>query len=94
MTVTSERENSSAETSTDALRRFKLRILAYIDDKCPVKYTVGGDECTIKVQFLGETKRVKRTAGGRGSRARRRKRRELQKLEQLREQNNEQPNIN
>lgn len=92
MTVTSERENSSAETSTDALRRFKLRILAYIDDKCPVKYTVGGDECTIKVQFLGETKRVKRTAGGRGSRARRRKRRELQKLEQLREQNNELPN--
>jgi len=92
MTVTSERENSSAETSTDALRRFKLKILAYIDDKCPVNYTVGGDECTIKVQFLGETKRVKRTAGGRGSRARRRKRRELQKLQQLREQNNEQPN--
>ena len=92
MTITSERENYDAETSTEALRRFKLRILAFIDDKCPVKYTVGGDECTIKVQFLGETKRVKRTAGGRGSRARRRKRRELQKLQQLREQNNEQPN--
>ena len=92
MSINSERENYDAEGSTEALRRFKLRILAFIDDKCPVKYTVSGDECTITVQFLGENKRVKRTAGGRGSRARRRKRRELQKLEQLREQNNELPN--
>jgi hypothetical protein len=92
MSINSERENYGAERSTEALRRFKLRILAFIDDKCPVKYTVSGDECTITVQFLGENKRVKRTAGGRGSRARRLKRRELQKLQQLQEQDNELPN--
>ena len=72
-----ESENSGAvrKNTQEALRKFRLKLLSIIDEKCPVQYSINGDENTITVQFLEEKKRVKATAGGRGSRARRRKRR-------------------
>jgi hypothetical protein len=92
MSSNTERETYGAVRNTpEALRKFRLKLLAIIDEKCPVQYTINGDECTITVQFLEEKKRVKTTAGGRGSRARRRKRREMQKL-QMQELDNEMPN--
>jgi hypothetical protein len=76
------------KNTQEALRKFRLKLLSIIDEKCPVQYSINGDENTITVQFLEEKKRVKATAGGRGSRARRRKRREMQQLQyrQMQEQ--------
>jgi hypothetical protein len=82
------------ENTQEALRKFRLKLLAIIDNHCtshsPVQYSIQGDENTITVQFLEEKKRVKATAGGRGSRARRRKRREMQQLH-YRQRQEEQP---
>jgi hypothetical protein len=95
MSDNTEGENSGAvrNYAQEALRKFRLKLLAIIDEKCPVQYSINGDEHTITVQFLEEKKRVKATAGGRGSRARRRKRREMQKLQyrQMQELENEMP---
>jgi hypothetical protein len=91
MSSNTERETYGAVRNTpEALRKFRLKLLAIIDEKCPVQYTINGDEGTITVQ---EKKHVKATAGGRGSRARRRKRREMQQFQyrQMQELENEMP---
>jgi hypothetical protein len=83
MSDNTESENSGAvrKYTQEALRKFRLKLLSIIDEKCPVQYSINGDEHTITAQFLEEKKRVKATAGGRGSRARRRKRRGMQQLQ-------------
>ena len=75
----------------EALRKFRLKILTIIDEKCPLetRITFGdGDESAITITFLERAhERVRKTTGGgRGSRVRRRKRRQMQQMQQQQSQ--------
>ena len=90
MSNNAESENFGANTQ-EALRKFRLKLLTIIDEKCPVdtQITFGnGDAITITFLERAHERVRKATAGGRGSRVRRRKRREMQQLQnrQMQEQ--------
>ena len=83
MSNNAESENFGANTQ-EALRKFRLKLLTIIDEKCPVdtQITFGnGDAITITFLECAHERVRKATAGGRGSRVRRRKRREMQQLQ-------------
>ena len=72
-----ESENYGAVRNTqEALRKFRLKLLTIIDEKCPVdtQITFGnGDAITITFLERAHERVRKATAGGRGSCVRRRK---------------------
>ena len=64
-------------SNTQSIRKFRLKILKFIDEKCPIETRVtfgDGDESAITITFLErEHEHVRKpTRGGRGSRERRR----------------------
>ena len=60
-------ENISADKAQEnAIKKFKLKILRSVEDKCPVRYIIETSESTITIKFLEETKNIKTTSGGRG----------------------------